>query len=77
VQPEEAVYTNIEPRINQSTEFDRMMQFMKHNESIRNQELEAERAVLRAEVAKIKAVQVDEAIIEAEEAEENAGETTT
>ena len=77
VQPEEIVYTNIEPRINQSTEFDRMMQFMKHNESIRNQELEAERAVLRAEVAKIKAVQVDEAIVEAEEAEENAGETTT
>jgi len=77
VQPDESVYTNIEPRINQSTEFDRMMQLMKHNETIRNQELEVERAVLRAEVAKIKAVQVDEAIVEAEEAEENAGETST
>jgi len=69
-------FTSIEPRVNNSTEFDRMMAFMKHNETQRNAQLEAERAVLRAEVAKIKAVQADEAIIEAEEAEaEDAGET--
>jgi len=69
-------FTSIEPRVNNSTEFDRMVQFMKHNETQRNAQLEAERAVLRAEVAKIKAVQADEAIIEAEEAEaEDAGET--
>jgi hypothetical protein len=70
-------FTSIEPRVNNSTEFDRMMAFMKHNETQRNAQLEAERAVLRAEVAKIKAVQADEAIIEAEEAEaEDAGETS-
>jgi len=69
-------FTSIEPRVNNSTEFDRMMAFMKHNETQRNAQLEAERAVLRAEVAKIKAVQADEAIIEAEEAQaEDAGET--
>ena len=69
-------FTSIEPRVNNSTEFDRMMTFMKHNEQQRNAQLEAERAALRAEVAKIKAVQADEAIIEAEEAEaEDAGET--
>ena len=69
-------FTSIEPRVNNSTEFDRMMTFMKHNETQRNAQLEVERAALRAEVAKIKAVQADEAIIEAEEAAaEDAGET--
>ena len=69
-------FTSIEPRVNNSTEFDRMVAFMKHNETQRNAQLEAERAALRAEVAKIKAVQADEAIIEAEEAQaEDAGET--
>ena len=69
-------FTSIEPRVNNSTEFDRMVAFMKHNETQRNAQLEAERAVLRAEVAKIKAVQADEAIVEAEEAAEDAGETS-
>ena len=73
---EEPSFTSIEPRVNNSTEFDRMVQFMKHNETQRNAQLEAERAVLRAEVAKIKSVQLDEAIIEAEEAQADAGETT-
>ena len=77
VQPEEAVYTNIEPRINNSTEFDKMMQFMKYNEALRNEELEVERSALRAELAKIQAIQADEAIIEAEEIQEDAGETPT
>ena len=73
---DEPSFTSIEPRVNNSTEFDRMVQFMKHNETQRNAQLEAERAVLRAEVAKIKSVQLDEAIIEAEEAQADAGETT-
>ena len=75
VNSDEPSFTSIEPRVNNSTEFDRMVQFMKHNETQRNAQLEAERAVLRAEVAKIKAVQADEAIVEAEEAAEDAGET--
>jgi len=68
-------FTSIEPRVNNSTEFDRMMTFMKHNEQQRNAQLEAERAVLRAEVAKIKAEAetVVEAPVEAET--EDAGET--
>ena len=68
-------FTSIEPRVNNSTEFDRMVQFMKHNEIQRNAQLEAERAVLRAEVAKIKAEAetVVEAPVEAEA--EDAGET--
>jgi len=74
VQPEEAVYTNIEPRINQSTEFDRMMQFMKHNEAIRNQELEAERAQLREAIRNLETAPTPEPTVEAEE---DAGETTT
>lgn len=75
VQPEEAVYTNIEPRINQSTEFDRMMQYMKHNEAIRNQELEAERAQLREAIRNLETAPTPEPIVEAET--EDAGETTT
>jgi len=75
VQPEEAVYTNIEPRINQSTEFDRMMQFMKHNEAIRNQELEAERAQLREAIRNLETAPTPEPTVEAET--EDAGETTT
>jgi len=68
-------FTSIEPRVNNSTEFDRMMAFMKHNETQRNAQLEAERAALRAEVAKIKAQAetVVEAPVEAEA--EDAGET--
>jgi len=68
-------FTTIEPRVNNSTEFDRMMTFMKHNEQQRNAQLEAERAALRAEVAKIKAEAetIVEAPIEAEA--EDAGET--
>ena len=66
VQPEEAVYTNIEPRINKSTEFDRMMQFMKHNEAIRNQELEAERAQLREAIRNLETAPTPEPIVEAE-----------
>ena len=75
VQPEEAVYTNIEPRINKSTEFDRMMQFMKHNEAIRNQELEAERAQLREAIRNLETAPTPEPLVEAET--EDAGETTT
>ena len=75
VQPEEAVYTNIEPRINQSTEFDRMMQYMKHNEAIRNQELEAERAQLREAIRNLETAPTPEPTAEAET--EDAGETTT
>jgi hypothetical protein len=75
VQPDEAVYTNIEPRINQSTEFDRMMQYMKHNEAIRNQELEAERAQLREAIRNLETAPTPEPIVEAET--EDAGETTT
>jgi len=75
VQPEEAVYTNIEPRINQSTEFDRMMQYMKHNEAIRNQELEAERAQLREAIRNLETAPTPEPTVEAET--EDAGETTT
>jgi hypothetical protein len=72
---DEPSFTSIEPRVNNSTEFDRMVQFMKHNEQQRNAQLEAERAVLRAEVAKIKAEA--ETVVEApQEAEtEDAGET--
>ena len=68
-------FTSIEPRVNNSTEFDRMMTFMKHNEQQRNAQLEAERAALRAELAKIKAEA--ETLVEAPvEAEiEDAGET--
>jgi hypothetical protein len=68
-------FTSIEPRVNNSTEFDRMVAFMKHNETQRNAQLEAERAALRAEVAKIKAEAetVVEAPVEAEA--EDAGET--
>jgi len=68
-------FTSIEPRINNSTEFDRMVAFMKHNETQRNAQLQAERAALRAEVAKIKAEAetVVEAPLEAEA--EHAGET--
>ena len=67
-------FTSIEPRVNNSTEFDRMVAFMKHNEQQRNSQLEAERAALRAEVAKIKAEAetVVEAPLEAET--EDAGE---
>lgn len=76
VNSDEPSFTSIEPRVNNSTEFDRMVQFMKHNEQQRNAQLEAERALLRAEVAKLQEVKADEAIIEAEEAEaEDAGET--
>jgi len=72
---DEPSFTSIEPRVNNSTEFDRMVQFMKHNETQRNAQLEAERAALRAEVAKIKAEA--ETVVEApQEAEtEDAGET--
>jgi hypothetical protein len=68
-------FTSIEPRVNNSTEFDRMMTFMKHNEQQRNAQLEAERAALRAEVAKIKAEAetLVEPPVEAES--EDAGET--
>ena len=72
---DEPSFTSIEPRVNNSTEFDRMVQFMKHNETQRNAQLEAERAALRAEVAKIKAEA--ETVVEApQEAEPDAGETT-
>lgn len=72
---DEPSFTSIEPRVNNSTEFDRMVQFMKHNETQRNAQLEAERAALRAEVAKIKAEA--ETVVEAsQEAETDAGETT-
>lgn len=72
---DEPSFTSIEPRVNNSTEFDRMVQFMKHNETQRNAQLEAERASLRAEVAKIKAEA--ETVVEApQEAETDAGETT-
>lgn len=68
-------FTSIEPRVNNSTEFDRMMAFMKHNETQRNAQLEVERSALRAEVAKIKAEA--ETVVEApQEAETDAGETT-
>ena len=68
-------FTSIEPRVNNSTEFDRMMAFMKHNETQRNAQLEAERAALRAEVAKIKA-QAETVVEASEEAQtEDAGET--
>ena len=72
---DEPSFTSIEPRVNNSTEFDRMVQFMKHNETQRNAQLEAERSALRAEVAKIKAEAetVVEAPVEAET--EDAGET--
>ena len=72
---DEPSFTSIEPRVNNSTEFDRMVQFMKHNETQRNAQLEAERAALRAEVAKIKAEAetVVEAPVKAEA--EDAGET--
>ena len=72
---EEPSFTSIEPRVNNSTEFDRMVQFMKHNETQRNAQLEAERAALRAEVSKIKAEA--ETVVEApQKAEPDAGETT-
>ena len=77
---DEPSFTSIEPRVNNSTEFDRMMQFMKHNEMQRNAQLEDERAALRAEVAKIKQAaevveNVDLSALE-EKAAEDAGETT-
>ena len=72
---DEPSFTSIEPRVNNSTEFDRMVQFMKHNETQRNAQLEAERAALRAEVAKIKAEA--ETVVEAplEAVAQDAGET--
>ena len=45
-------FTNIEPRTNNSTEFDRMMQYVKLNEHRRDAELATERAAMRAELAK-------------------------
>ena len=75
VNSDEPSFTSIEPRVNNSTEFDRMVAFMKHNETQRNAQLEAERSALRAEVAKIKAEA--ETVVEApQKAEtEDAGET--
>jgi len=72
---DEPSFTSIEPRVNNRTEFDRMVQFMKHNETQRNAQLEAERAALRAEVAKIKAEA--ETVVEAplEAVAQDAGET--
>jgi len=68
-------FTTIEPRVSTSTEYDKIAMMMKYNQQQMEQQLEAERAALRAEVAKIKTEA--ETVVEApQEAEtEDAGET--
>ena len=68
-------FTSIEPRVSTGTEYDKIAMMMKYNQQQMEQQLAAERAVLRAEVAKIKAEAetVVEAPLEAEA--EHAGET--
>jgi len=68
-------FTSIEPRVSTGTEYDKIAMMMKYNQQQMEQQLQAERAVLRAEVAKIKAEAetVVEAPLEAEA--EDAGET--
>jgi hypothetical protein len=62
-------FTSIEPRVRNNTEVDRMMQLMKLNEKRRDAELAAERAVLRAEMAKLG--QAAETVAAAEQVIEN------
>lgn len=50
----EASFTTIEPRTNGSTEFEKMMHFVKLNENHRNQELAKERAALRQQMDELK-----------------------
>ena len=73
---DEPSFTSIEPRTSNGTEYDRMAMLMRYNQQQMEQQLEAERSALRAEVAKIKAEA--ETVVEApQEAEtEDAGETT-
>ena len=68
-------FTSIEPRVSTGTEYDKIAMMMKYNQQQMEQQLAAERAALRAEVAKIKseAQTVIEAPVEAEA--EDAGET--
>jgi len=68
-------FTSIEPRVSTGTEYDKIAMMMKYNQQQMEQQLQAERAALRAEVAKIKAEA--ETLVEApQEAEtEDAGET--
>ena len=68
-------FTSIEPRVSTGTEYDKIAMMMKYNQQQMEQQLQAERAVLRAEVAKIKAEA--ETVVEApvEAKTEDAGET--
>lgn len=68
-QSESPSFTSIEPRVRNNTEVDRMMQLMKLNEQRRDAALAAERAVLRAEMAKLG--QAAEQVEKAEEVIEN------